>query len=96
MAIKTKDELMTELQGVIGESTEDNALTLLEDIRDTLDSFSSENQEDWKKKYEENDANWKKKYRDRFFSGSDDEEFPPDEVEGAKKLDFENLFRIGE
>lgn len=89
MAVKTKEELLSAVQG-LENVDEDASLSLIEDITDTFDSFS--NAEDWKTKYEENDAAWKKKYRDRFFnsaSESKDEE----EYEEQKTYTFEALFK---
>lgn len=69
MAIRTREELLNDLNAFIGESEEDSAITLIEDITDTLtDLENKKSDEDWKTKYEENDKAWRKKYKDRFFS----------------------------
>ena len=62
--IKTKEELMKSAQALLGESTDDNALSFLEDISDTLDDFGTKTSDttDWKTKYDELDASWRKKY----------------------------------
>ena len=69
MAIRTKSELMELLKNRIGEDTSDEALTLIEDFTDTLDSMENEANDgtDWKTKYEQNDAEWRQKYKNRFF-----------------------------
>ena len=88
MAVKTKDELLSAVNGL--EIEEDTKISLLEDITDTVDSFSTT--EDWKKKYEENDAMWKEKYRERFFNTTTEEE--EEMVEEEKKpLSFNDLFK---
>ena len=76
MAIKSKEDLIASIKAVIGEDTTDESLSLLEDVSDTFTSFETETKDktDWKAKYNELDESWRKKYRDRFMSGSVDEE----------------------
>lgn len=60
------DELISKVFKYIGDKNDDESISLLEDITDTLDGDG----EDWKKKYEENDASWRKRYRERFENGN--------------------------
>lgn len=89
MAVKTKDELLQAINSIEG-LAEDASISLIEDISDTMDSYSDAT--DWKSKYEENDAAWKKKYKERFFSSpkEEDELDTPDE---PKTYSFEALFQ---
>lgn len=92
MAVKTKAELLEAIRGVVGESTDDSALAIIEDVSDSFDSLEAESGTDWKQKYEQNDATWRQKYRDRFFSAASDE----DEEDGygnERPLTFESLFK---
>ena len=92
MSVKSKEELMAAIRTKIGEDSDDDTLTLVEDISDTLDSFGDS--ENWKTKYEENDKAWRQKYRDRFFSATETVE--DDETEGEdemKNLTFDELFK---
>ena len=91
MAVKTIDEIMTKVRERIGEDDSDEAIEFIEDISDTLESFS--NVEDWKTKYEENDKKWREKYRDRFFTSKEEvEEDDIEEPEEKEKKKFEDLF----
>ena len=65
----TAEELLAKAKTVIGDRTDDEALGLLEDVKD---SFVVDT-EDWKAKYEELDKTWREKYKARFFEGSKDE-----------------------
>lgn len=87
MAVKSKEDLIASIKAVIGEDTTDESLSLLEDVSDTFTSFETETKDktDWKAKYNELDESWRKKYRDRFMSGSVDEEDDFSEV-GEKKV----------
>ena len=92
MAVKSKEELMAAIKAKIGDDSDDETLTLVEDISDTLDSVGDG--ENWKAKYEENDKAWRQKYRDRFFSPTGAEE--DDETDGEdemKNLTFNELFK---
>lgn len=91
MAVKTIDEIMAKVRERIGEDDSDEAIEFVEDISDTLKSFS--NVEDWKTKYEENDKKWREKYRDRFFTSKEEvEEDDIEEPEEKEKKKFEDLF----
>lgn len=92
MAVKTKAELLEAIRGVVGESTDDSALAIIEDVSDSIDSLEANSGTDWKTKYEQNDAAWRQRYKDRFFAASDsvvDADDPDDE----RPLTFEALFK---
>ena len=89
MAVRTRDELITEVNAIIGETPDDNGLSLLEDISDTFASY--DDTEDWKTKYEENDAEWRKRYKERF----EGKKVVVEEIEDdtpKEKTKFEELF----
>lgn len=92
MAVKTVDEIMAKVRERIGEDDSDEAIEFIEDISDTLESFS--NAENWKTKYEENDKKWREKYRERFFTPKEEveEEEEIEEPEENEKKKFEDLF----
>ena len=95
--IKTKAELMESLKVLFGESTDEKALSLIEDISDTVDDYEARTADstNWKEKYEQNDKAWAEKYRNRFFSPVESEsEQKTDETE--KPLTYENLFEKGD
>ena len=72
MAVKTREEILESFKTRLGENPDDESISFLEDVTDTLDDFEKRANGDgidWKSKYEENDANWRKKYTERFFSG---------------------------
>ncbi len=83
LAVRTKEEIVNRISGLLGDRTDDEALGVLEDIADTMDVYADA--EDWRKKYEDNDSEWRRKYRERFENGpkKDDEtvDFVPVEVE---------------
>lgn len=89
MAVRTRDELITSVNAIIGETPDDNGLSLLEDISDTFASY--DDTEDWKTKYEENDAEWRKRYKERF----EGKKVVVEEIEDdtpKEKTKFEELF----
>lgn len=106
--IKTKDELMTSIKTRIGEDTSDDAITLIEDLSDTIDDLSKRaaDQTNWEQKYNENDEMWRKRYMERFEQGTSYDETDGNIETGAGVFDqskeqtapktFEDLFKITE
>lgn len=95
MAVRTREEILESLKTVIGDEPDDNKLSILEDVTDTLSDYERKtaDQTDWKTKYEENEASWRKKYTDRFYEkqpeGADDNIHKDDP---KPLLHFEDLF----
>ena len=85
MAILSKDEFMTKLKTIIGDRTDDEAISFIEDCKDTIEG----DKDDWKGKYDalvkekdDLDKMWRQKYTDRFFS--------PDSHNDDNKANHEN------
>ena len=99
MAVRTKEEILELINTRIGEDTSDDAISMIEDITDTLDDYQARVEEsgDWRARYEENDAAWRARYKARFFGDASEDPAPdpeePEEPEGAEeKTTFEELF----
>lgn len=96
MAVKTKDEIMSTIKTVLGDNQSDEAITLLEDVSDTLDATTGGGDgTDWKAKYEENDKNWREKYTSRFYNtgGEDDDGLGAEDEHDDAPTTFEELFK---
>ena len=95
--VRTKDEILNLVKDILKDDTSDSALSLVEDLSDTLDSNVTPSEgTDWKTKYEENDAQWRQRYRDRFFSKPAQEEEEPDDPvpeETNEPKTFSDLFK---
>ena len=87
MAKRTFAELVEQIKTYTGDRDDDETLSLMEDINDTLN-----NETDWQAKYNENDKAWRAKYKQRFETGNVDEQDEPDEPE-EKPMTFEQLFK---
>lgn len=102
MSVLKKEELMEKLKAIIGEKTDDETLSFIEDVNDTFDDKSgTQDGEDWQKKYEDNDKMWREKYRDRFFNKDSSDDDDDDDIIENKKVEdkpltFENLFETKE
>jgi hypothetical protein len=98
MAVRTREEIIESIRNIVGDSTDDNTLQVLEDVTDTFTDFENKtaNQTDWEAKYKENDEGWRKKYAERFYTG--DPSVPPKSNEPVidepddKHTRFEELF----
>ena len=93
MAIKSTEELLTSIRGLISDDTTDEALALFGDISDTITSLTDDKNTNYKQLYEQNDKEWREKYRDRFMSGKPAEEKEPDFDDDRPNYSFENLFK---
>lgn len=81
MAVKTREEILESFKSRLGENPDDESISFLEDVTDTLNDFEKRangDGTDWKSKYEENDASWRKKYTERFFSDDPNPEPNPE------------------
>jgi len=88
MARLTQEEFMSKLKTIIGDRTDDEAISFIEDCKDTI----SEDKDDWKSKYDdllkekdELDKTWRQKYTDRFFSSVSHTDDDKDTHENNKK-----------
>lgn len=93
MAIRTRDEIMTQLKNLIGEDTSDDTLNFIQDVSDTLgDESSAQRIADLETQLEDQDQEWRKRYRDAFFTGKPDETIKEEDEEHASPRKFEDLF----
>lgn len=96
--VRTKEELLESINARIGESDDDESLSFLEDVTDTLNDYESKSKgdgEDWKSKFEENDKAWRKKYKERFFNQEQEEDNKEEQMEKKVKT-FDDLFTVKE
>lgn len=97
MAVKTREEILESVKEIFGDNTDDNTITFLEDITDTITDLEDKAKgdgTDWKAKYTENDEAWRKKYKERFYSNEPEPKEPePKETEPKETpKKFEDLF----
>lgn len=97
MAVKDRDSILLAVKQMIGDSTSDEAIALMEDITDTITDYETKiaDKTDWKAKYDEMDASWRRKYIERF-SGKTGKEIKDEQEEQIKEDDeirsFDELF----
>lgn len=97
MAVRNKEEILEAIKTRVGEQTDDETISFLEDVSDTftdLETRANGDGEDWKAKYEENDKSWRERYTNRFFSKEPEPE-PKPEPEPEVKKTFSDLFKEG-
>jgi hypothetical protein len=97
MAVKTREEILETIRTRVGDQTDDETISFLEDVTDTLTDLETRangDGENWEQRYKDNDAEWRKKYKERFFSSEPDEpKEPKQEEEEEKPKTFEDLFK---
>lgn len=79
-----REEFITAISTIVGERTDDEAISFVENMTDTYDAFGDSEKDktiaDLQKSLEETEQLWRKKYRDRFYSGTDEEENPSNQT----------------
>lgn len=90
MARLSKDELIKKIKKYVGDRTDDETIEIIEDISDSVDASDEENE--WKQKFEENDKMWRDKYISRFFEEKEDDLESPTEHEEKEYKSYDDLF----
>lgn len=87
----SKEELLEKVKTYVGDRTDDETISLIEDVSDSMEV--TDDGENWKEKFEELDNQWREKYIARFSEPSmvkDDVTEP--EPEPLEVNSFEDLF----
>lgn len=95
MAIVSNEDLIQRLTALIGESTTDENISLIEDVTDTLQDYTERTKDttDWKEKYTENDREWRKRYTERFANNDGQGDGNSHQQDDLEKLTFDSLFK---
>lgn len=96
MAIKSRDEILSQIKTKFADQTDDDMISFLEDVSDTLDDLESKASDttNWEKKYQDNDAEWRRKYTERFYSPKEKDEQEDDVTDVPDKpKTFADLFK---
>lgn len=93
MAVRTREEIMSQLQTIVGEDTSDETLAFIQDVSDTIGSENNAQRiNELQQELTRKDEEWRKKYRDAFFTGKPDESIEEDEPDNNKPKSFMDLF----
>lgn len=99
--VLSREDFMKRLQERVGEGTTEDDISFIEDFTDTYNDLetrtTSEDENEWKTKYDELDKKWREKYKARFFdAGTSPEEVKKDQKEDVEKdgeeTSFDDLF----
>ena len=83
-------ELREKITAFVGDRADDEALSILEDVADTL----TDEPEDWHEKYNALDAEWRERYRKRFNGLTDEKEQENDNPpEDAEEVTLEDVLK---
>ena len=96
MAVRTREEILSQIKSKFADDTSDDVIALMEDVTDTLTELETKaggDGKDWKAEAERIDKEWREKYISRFSGGSsneDDVNEPNDDK--PKSYSFDQLF----
>lgn len=88
MAILSKDEFLQKIKDYVGDNSDDNTISFIEDMTDTYNDLSSRQngitQEEVDRRIEEVHSQWRERYKERFFNPQNDPDIiPPKETTGT-------------
>lgn len=98
MAVLSKDDYMARVKGIVGENSDDESISLLEDLTDTYNDLEKRTQKsdvDWEKKYKDLDEQWRKRFQKRFYESDGGNPYEPEiETETEEeKITIDDLFK---
>lgn len=92
--VKTKDEMLAEIKAYIGDRTDDETVSLVENVTDTLSNMEKNGNAEARVK--EVEDMWRAKYMERFFDGDKEEKIAEvkEETEDDKseEIKIEDLY----
>ena len=71
MSILNKEQFLQTIKDRVGNGNSDTDLKFIEDMTDTYNSLESNDNENWKEKYNQLDTQWREKFKARFFDTPD-------------------------
>ena len=92
MAKKTREELISEFNLIVGDNDSEDVLSFLENLTDTVNAVPPAEAEDLRGRVDELEgqlSDLRKRYRDRFYGRTDDKE--EDEAVETEKVDGDNI-----
>lgn len=94
--VKTKEEMLAEIKAYIGDRTDDETLSLVENVTDTLSDMEKNGNAEARVK--EVEDMWRTKYMERFFDGGKEEKTTEDkedeeaEEDRSEEIKIEDLY----
>lgn len=93
--VKTKEEMLAEIKAYIGDRTDDETVSLVENVTDTLTDMEKNGNAEARVK--EVDAMWRAKYMERFFDGEKknievEEDEETEEKDKSEEIKIEDLY----
>lgn len=92
--IKTKEEMLAEIKAYIGDRTDDETVSLVENVTDTLSNMEKNGNAEARVK--EVEDMWRAKYMERFFDGDKEEKTTEvkeeEETDKAEEIKIEDLY----
>jgi hypothetical protein len=92
--VKTKEEILAEIKAYIGDRTDDETVSLVENVTDTLSDMEKNGNAEARVK--EVEDMWRTKYMERFFDGDKEEKIAEvkeeEEKDKSEEIKIEDLY----
>ena len=97
MAVRTREEIINDINTRFGADNSDEVIALIEDVTDTfadLEGRANPDGKDWKAEAHRIDKEWREKYVARFTSGGKNyDDIEPPKPEPKKSYSYDDLFK---
>lgn len=97
MAVLSEDDLINRVANYVGDRTDEDSMSIIEDISDTIKSITTQAEMDRKEAAAQYDAlneSWSRRYKERFKTGIDRpfETRENEERERDRRIGFDDIF----
>ena len=96
MARLSKEDFTKAITTVIGDRSDEDSVKFIEDMTDTYNGLEADKNvsvTEWEQKYNALNETWSKRYKDRFLSGSDEQQNNDNHETDNEPKTYNDLFK---
>lgn len=94
--VLNNDDFVKSVKSIIGDRTDEESINFIENMTDTYNSLVADkdvNNTAWEQKYNALNETWSKRYKDRFLSGSDEQQNNESHEDDNEPKSYNDLFK---
>ena len=94
--VLNNDDFVKSVKSIIGDRTDEESINFIENMTDTYNSLVADKDVTntaWEQKYNALNETWSKRYKDRFLSGSDEQQNNDNHEDDNEPKSYSDLFK---
>ena len=94
--VLNNDDFVKSVKSIIGDRTDEESINFIENMTDTYNSLVADKDVTntaWEQKYNALNETWSKRYKDRFLSGSDEQQNNENHEDDNEPKSYSDLFK---